>query len=90
MPNHKSAEKRVRQNVKRRARNLIQKRKNRNRTKDVYDAIEAGNAQEASDLLPAAVKQLHRSAGKGAIPKQRAARHVSRLTKAVNRALAGS
>ncbi len=85
MPNHKSAEKRVRQTEKRRTRNLVQKSKNRNRVKAVRDAITEGNAEEANALLPAAVAQLYRSASKGAIPKKRASRAVSRLSRAVNR-----
>jgi small subunit ribosomal protein S20 len=84
MPNHKSAEKRVRQSVTRRTRTMIQKSKSRNRVKAVRDAIEAGNHEEASALLPAAVSQLYRAASKGAIPKTRANRTVARLSKAVN------
>ena len=85
MPNHKSAEKRVRQTERRRARNLIQRSKNRNRVKAVRDAIAEGNGKEATALLPAAVAQLYRSVSKGAIPMKRASRAVSRLTKAINR-----
>lgn len=85
MPNHKSAEKRERQNEGRRLRNQIQKSKIRNTVKAVKDAIEAGDGETAAAALPAAVSRLYRAAAKGAIPQTRANRLVSRLNKAVNR-----
>jgi small subunit ribosomal protein S20 len=85
MPNHKSAEKRMRQGENRRLRNQIQKSKIRNSVKAVRDALDTGDAAAAGAALPAAVSRLYRAAAKGAIPQARANRLVSRLNKAVNR-----
>ncbi len=88
MPNHKSAEKRIRQNEKRRVRNQHYKSTIRNRVKAVRDALEAGQAGQAAEALPAALRQIDKVASKGVIPKRRASRLISRLTKAVNKAQA--
>lgn len=85
MPNHKSAEKRMRQSESRRQRNIVQKSKIRNTVKAVRDALDAGDTETAAAALPAAVSRLNRAAAKGAIPQKRANRVVSRLNKAVNR-----
>ncbi len=85
MPNHKSAEKRMRQSENRRLRNQVQKSKIRNTVKAVRDALESGDTAAAGEALPAAISRLYRAAAKGAIPQARANRVVSRLNKAVNR-----
>ena len=85
MANHKSAEKRNRQNIKRRERNTHYKSTVRNRIKALREAIESGDKAKAGELLPQTIRQIDRVASKGILPKRRASRMASRLTKAVNR-----
>ena len=85
MANHKQAEKRARQNLKRRDRNRFHKSTMRTAIKKVRAAIAQGDAGEADRLLRAAVARIHRTASKGAIHRNKAARTVSRLARAVAR-----
>lgn len=85
MANHKSALKRIRQNSKRNARNSYWRKTLRSAVRRVEGAIEAGDAAEAQNQLPSAIGVINRVASKGVIPKQQAARRVSRLTVAVNK-----
>jgi len=81
MPQHKSAEKRMRQNEERRKRN--QSRKSRVRTKiKKLRTIEEKDA--AQDLLNDVKGELDRLAAKGIIHKNKAARRKSQLEKHVN------
>ncbi len=84
MANHKSAQKRNRQNIKRRERNMHYKSIVRNQIKDLRSAIEEGNSAAAGELLSKTIRQIDRVASKGILPKRRASRMTSRLTKAVN------
>lgn len=84
MANHKSALKRVRQNVKRRARNRHVLTSMRTLIKRVRAAIEAGNSEEAKANLADAVRHLSRAADKGVIHRKQASRKIGRLTRAVN------
>jgi len=47
-------------------------------------ALTAGNAKELGELLPATVSIIDKAVQKGALHKNAAARHKSRLTAAVN------
>lgn len=49
------------------------------------NAIDAGDAEAAAASFPDAERSIRKAATKGIIPKQRASRHISRLTKALNR-----
>ena len=84
MANHKSALKRVRQTVKRRARNRHVLTSMRTQIKRVRAAIEAGNSEDAKALLADAVRHLSRAADKGVIHRNQASRKIGRLTRAVN------
>ena len=84
MANHKSAEKRTRQNAKRRLRNRHVAATMRGRIKELREAIAAGNAESAEGLLGASVRLISRAAGKGVIHKKQASRTIGRLVKAVN------
>jgi len=88
MSNHKSADKRMRQNEKRRARNRREKSKLKTSVRIVRDSIAGGDVAAASTSLPQAVSQIAKAASKGVIKKRTAARKMSRLAKAVNRAKA--
>ena len=85
MPNHKSAEKRVRQNIKRRIRNRHIVSTTRSYIKTLRNAIETGDAEAAKTALPTAVNALNRAVTKGVMPRNQASRKISRLTIAVNR-----
>ena len=81
MPQHKSAEKRVRQNEKRRIRNRYQKGRMRTLIKRIE---EADDKAEAEALLNEAKSQLDRLATKRIITPNKAAHTKSRLEKVVN------
>ena len=81
MPNLRSAKKRLRQDVRRRARNRWRKERVKLAVKDLDDALKAGDKAKAEELLRAAYKQIDQVAAKGTIHKNTAARHKSRLAK---------
>jgi small subunit ribosomal protein S20 len=80
-----SAEKRNRQRLKRRQRNLAHKTRMRTYEKKVRTAIAAKNGGQAQEALKAAVSSISKAASKGVIKAQTASRHISRLTLAVRR-----
>jgi len=82
--NHKSAEKRNRQAQARRLRNRANRSKMKTAIKNLNEAIESGNAEEAKTALAAAVPVIAKTASKGTIHKKNASRKISRLTKKVN------
>ena len=83
MANHKQAEKRNRQRLKRRQRNLMYLSTMRTHIKRVRSAL-AGNDDDAAKAgLPVAVKAIDRAASKGVIHRNTASRYISRLTRAV-------
>ena len=84
MANTASAEKKNRQRIKRRARNLYHLTTMRTFVKRVRVAIDDKDIKVAKEALGAAIEQLDKAAQKGAIKKQTAARTKSRLTVAVN------
>lgn len=81
MPQHKSAEKRVRQNEKRRARNRYQKVRMRTLVKQLEATDDKA---EAETLLNEVKGQLDRLATKRIITPNKAAHLKSRLEKQVN------
>ncbi len=83
MANHKSALKKARQDEKRRLRNKAVRTRYRNLIKAVRLALESGDAAQAEDALQKAAPYLQRAASKGVIHRNKAARHISRLTKQV-------
>ena len=88
MPNHKSAEKRVRQNEKRRLINRGNRTKVRTYIKKVRAALESGNTDEIQQVLPVAISVIDKSVQKGVLHKNAAARYKSRLTVRANNAAA--
>jgi small subunit ribosomal protein S20 len=85
MPNHKSAEKRVRQNEKRRQVNRSNRTRLRSSIKKLRGAIAEGNATE---LLPETISTIDKAVQKGVLHRNAAARYKSRLTTRVNQASA--
>ena len=88
MPNHKSAEKRVRQSERRRLINRNNRAKLRSSMKKLRTALDSGDPKESSTLLPTTVSEIDKAVRKGALHRNAAARHKSRLTIRVNRAAA--
>ncbi len=86
MANHKSALKRHRQSLKRAARNRAMKTRVRNTVKAVRTAVQQQDAEQAQVLLKNATSILDKAAGKGVIHWKKAARSISRLSKAVSQA----
>ena len=80
MPNHKSAEKRDRQNAKRNAINTAHRSRLRTAIKKLRAAIAAKNVEDAQALLPQTVSIIDKSIQKGVIHRNAAARYKSRLT----------
>lgn len=78
---HKSAEKRARQALRRRARNRHTRSRVKTEVKKLRGALAAGEAEQAASLLRTAEGLLRRAASKGAIPKTRARRLISRLAR---------
>jgi len=85
MPITKSAEKALRQNQKRRARNLVYKNKMKNLIKEVKSLVLEKKIEQAKKLLPQVYKILDKTAKVGIIKKNTAGRKKSRITKLVNK-----
>jgi small subunit ribosomal protein S20 len=84
MANHKSAEKRARQNARRNAINRSNRSKLRTSIKNLRAAV-AGSDKNASDeLIGPTVSLIDKAVNKGVIHRNTAARYKSRLTKHVN------
>lgn len=90
MANHKQAEKRNRQRIKRRSRNLLHLSTMRTYMKRVRNALGSGDTDTAKATLPTAIKAISKAASKGVVHRNTASRYISRLTVAVNKAAAGS
>jgi len=82
--NHKSAEKRNRQNKIRNARNTHIRSTMRTYVKKVRTAVAEGDLQNAQLLLEKAVPCIDKAAAKGVIHKATASRKISRLMKLVD------
>lgn len=79
-----SAKKRVRQNARRRARNQARRSALKTRVRQANRMIAAGKLVEATDSLRRACALLDRSAAKGLIHRNAAARRKSRLARKLN------
>ena len=88
MANHKSAEKRNRQNQLQRLRNRSNKSRKKGVVKKVLEVVELKAGDQAQEALKLAIPVIEKTAVKGSIHKKNASRKVSRLTKRVNALLA--
>ena len=86
MPNHKSAEKRVRQSERRRVINKSNRTRLRTEVKNLRTALSKDAGKDAAELLPKTVSEIDKAVQKGALHRNAAARHKSRLTVRVNQA----
>ena len=83
MANHKSALKRVRQNVKRNEINRANRSKLRTQIKKLRGALAHSDKSASTELLNPTVSLIDKAVNKGIIHKNTAARYKSRLTKHV-------
>ncbi len=88
MPNHKSAEKRMRQNEKRRLINRSNRSSLRTSIKKLRAALAGGDSNELQTLLPETISNIDKAVQKGILHRNAAARYKSRLTARVNQASA--
>lgn len=84
MPNHKSAEKRVRQTARRNEVNRSNRSRLRTAIKKMRAGLQAGDANANQELLPVTVSMIDKMVNKGILHKNTAARYKSRLTKRTN------
>ena len=84
-----SAKKRVRQNLKRNARNRARKEELKTQVKAFSAALVGGDAGKAETELRKVTQRLDKIAAKNTIHKNAAARRRSRLTKRLNALKAG-
>lgn len=85
MPITKAAHKALRQNSKRKVRNLKKKNKVKTLTKQVRKLALAKTTQEAQNLLPQVYKALDKAAKTGVLKKAAASRKKSRLAKLIGK-----
>lgn len=83
MANHKSAEKRVRQNEKRNLINRSNRSKLRTQIKSLRSALTQTDKAQSTELLNPTVSLIDKAVNKGLIHRNTAARHKSRLTRHV-------
>ena len=83
MANIKSAEKRIEQSAKQRARNRGQRSRMRSAVREVRAAIDEGDQKKAEELLATTLSIVDVTARKNVIHANAAARTKSRLTRAV-------
>ena len=84
LANHKSAEKRNRQNTKRNERNKVYRTMVKNATKNVLEEVTNKNQTEANKELKNAEKVISRVASKGVLHRRAASRKISGLSRKVN------
>jgi small subunit ribosomal protein S20 len=88
MPNHKSADKRVRQNERRREINRANRARVRTSIKKLRSSLTGGNARDIKATLPQTISELDKAVQKGVLHANAAARQKSRLTVRANKATA--
>lgn len=83
MPNHKSAEKRVRQTERRNEVNRRNRSRLRTEIKKLRTSITGKDAETSQAVLPTTVSMIDKMVSKGVLHRNAAARYKSRLTKHV-------
>jgi small subunit ribosomal protein S20 len=88
MANTRQSGKRARQNVKSQTKNIRNRSIAKSSLKKAFEAVTAeGNKdlKAVKDAYMAAVKTVTKAASKGALPKTRAARKISRMTQFIKK-----
>lgn len=83
MANIKSAEKRIRLNLRQRSRNRAERSRMRSAVKELRKVIADGDKSKAEELLPGTLSLIDRTAQKKIIHRRAAARSKSRLVRSV-------
>lgn len=83
MPITKSAKKAIRQNIRRKKRNLVYKNKIKDLVKKVKVLTAENKKEEARSLLPQIYKALDKAAKAGVIKKNTASRKKARMAKSL-------
>ncbi len=83
MANHASAQKRARQNLKRRERNRHVKTTVRTIVKKVREAVASGDTKGAKVALLAATQRIDQAVGKGVFHRRTGSRYIARLAQQV-------
>jgi small subunit ribosomal protein S20 len=86
LANTKSAEKRNRQALKRRARNTAVRTSVKNAVKKAREALPTKDAAKTTEAFKDAARTINKAASKGVLHKRAASRRISRLAKAANKA----
>ena len=81
MDRHKSAMKRNRQNIVRRARNRSRRSYLRNQIREMYRLIETGDLEKATAFFPTLKSTVDSATTDGTIHRNKAARHKTRFAK---------
>ena len=84
MAHHKSAKKRIRQNEKKRIRNRHVRTTLRSALKKFEQALGEQNPEEIKTLARKTISIVDRAASKGVIHRNKAARHVSQVSRKVH------
>ncbi|MBC7429866.1 MAG: 30S ribosomal protein S20 [Bacteriovorax sp.] len=84
MANHKSSEKRAKQDIKKNAANKVNESKAKTAVRKVRDALTAGDKKLAAESLKLAQGELRKLAKTGVIKLNAAARKTSRLASQVS------
>ena len=84
MATHKSAEKRIRQTVKRTAVNRARRSRVRTFVKKVEAAVATGDKEAAQSAFRLAQPELHRAVTKGVFHRNTVSRKLSRLAARIN------
>lgn len=85
MANHKSAEKRIRQTLKRTERNKYYRTRIKNLSRALNEAVDSSDLTKAQEALKVANKDIHSFVSKGILSKNTAARKISRLNARVKK-----
>lgn len=83
MANHASAKKRIRQTIKRTARNKHQRTTVRSLVKNVRLALESGDKAVASEALAKATRRIDMAVSRGLYHRKTGSRYISRLSSRV-------
>lgn len=84
MAHHKSAKKRARQSLQRRARNRHALSTVRTAIKSARAAVAEGPGEASTAALRHAERTIRKAASKGVLPKKQASRRISRLARQAN------
>jgi len=78
---HRSAVKRMRQNEKRRERNMHIKSRVKSRVKKLLQAVQSRDVEAAKGAFSAAVREINRARSRGVLHRNTASRKISRLAR---------